>query len=254
MRTDNEIGLLVALWCGKIWDRVQTDGASHQFCFGFLAGEVVVETSAGRISNQGRLEVEAGRFKISQTETDQSKANGSFGGQLGFELPKWLGFAKGAADVGGHLNRTVSKIEQKANEQYRVFWRVADAGFNFWRVFGVGLNEHNVLENKILGDEPLCHIITEGAEKVEVTVSFRCDLRDLWFRLENPGAGPLDPRFEKQQEERNRVAVASRIVAIALKRKTSEVDTSPGWGMVTLARQRLRSVSSRKSERRVDEK
>jgi hypothetical protein len=128
-----------------------------------LAGEIVVEPSSGRISNQGRLEVQASRFKIFLTETNRTNKDGAVGGQFGIEFPKWIGFGKGAADLSGHLNRTVSKVEQQEGEQYRIFWRVADAGFNFWRVFGVGLNEENVLENKILGDEPLCTIAADGA-------------------------------------------------------------------------------------------
>ena len=61
MRGDDEFGIIVALWCGKIWDRIEVDGTEHPFCFGFFAGEIVVDTSAGRLSNQGRLEVEASR-------------------------------------------------------------------------------------------------------------------------------------------------------------------------------------------------
>jgi hypothetical protein len=242
MRGDDEFGILVGLWCNKVWDRIDLDGAKHPFCFGFLAGEIVVDLSSGGISNRGRLEVEAGRFRIVQTETDQSKKDGAMGGQLGIEVPKWLGFARGETELGGHLNRTVSKIVQREDEQYRVYWRVADAGFNFWRVFGVGLNEDNILENRIIGDEPLCTIVPDGAPEIKVTISFRCDLRDLWFRRESSPSVARDNRFDSQQEDRNRAAVATRIVAIALNRNASEIDANAPWGTVTLAVQKLKSV------------
>jgi len=242
MRTEDEFGLLVALWCGKVWNCIEADGIRHQFCFGFFAGEVVVETSAGRISNQGRLEVEAGRVKITAKETGESKTDTSVGGQIGFELPKWFGLGKGAADVGGHLNHTVSKIEQKDGEQYHIFWRVADAGINFWRVCGFGLNKENVLENKIIGDEPLCRIAGDREETIQVTVSFRCDLRDLWFQRASQATGPRDVRFDKEQDERNRAAVAGRVIAVALNRRAAAIDDGADFGTVILAKQKLKSV------------
>jgi hypothetical protein len=221
---DDGFGLLVALWCGQIRDQITVDGNPQQCTFGFLAGEVVVEPIGGRISNQGRLEVEAGRFKITQSETAQTKKDGSFGGQVGLDVGKLFSLAKAAAEVGGHLNRTVSKTEQKNGEHYQVFWRVADAGHNFWRIFGVGLNSENVLENKILGEDPLCYILAEGAGLVEVSVSLRCDLRDLWFDLNDKSYSPKDARFKKEQEEKNRIAIATRVVAMALNRRTREAD------------------------------
>jgi hypothetical protein len=247
MRTSDEFGLLVALWCGKISDLIKVDDALTAFSFGFFAGEIVVETSAGRISNQGRLELEACRFEKSQTETTQSKTDGNVGGQIGFELPKLFGFGKATADLGGHLNRTVSKIEQREGKQFEIFWRVADAGFNFWRVFGTGINKENVLENKILGDMPLCHITRDGAEAIEVTVSFRCDLRDLWFQREPLASERRDQRFDANQEERNRNAVASRVVARALNRNSLNADAGGGRGTVILAKQKLKSIRAEKS-------
>jgi hypothetical protein len=244
MRNDEEFGILVALWCGKIWDRIRVNDVMQQFCFGFLAGEVSVETSAGRIANQGRLEVEACRFKVVQSETNQTKNDAAVGGQFGLEVPKWISFGKAAADLSGHLNRTVSKIEQREGEQYQVFWRVADAGFNFWRVFGVGLNRENVLENKILGDEPLCRVIADGADTIDVSIDFRCDLRDLWFEREMRPDAVRDLRFDKQQDDRNRAAVAARVVAIALK-PLKDTDATASWGTVTLARQKFRSARNK---------
>lgn len=239
--SDDSFSLLVALWCGRIRDRIDVDGAPQRFTFGFLAGEVVVQPNGGRISNEGRLEVEAGRFKIIQSETDQTKRDGAIGGQVGIDIGKWFGLAKAAADVGGHLNRTVSKTEQKDGEHYQVFWRVADAGHNFWRVFGIGLNSESVLENKIIGEDPLCRIIAEENHSVDVSVSFRCDLRDLWFQREDPSNSSKDLRFNKEQEERNRTAVATRVVAIALNRSAGEANIEHPDQSIVLARQKLRA-------------
>jgi hypothetical protein len=240
--TEQGFGLLVALWCGRIRDHIIVDGSPEKFSFGFLAGEVVVEPNGGRISNEGRLEVEAGRFKIIQSETDQTKKDGLIGAQFGFDIGKWFGLAKAAADLGGHLNRTVSKTEQRDGEYYQVFWRVADAGHNFWRVFGVGLNAESVLENKIIGDEPICHIAAEGSQQIEVSISFRCDLRDLWFQHEDPQSFGKDSRFSKEQEERNRTAIAHRVVAIALNRTLTQSPRELTEQSVVLARQRIRAT------------
>jgi hypothetical protein len=239
--THDGFGILVALWCGRIRDRINVDGGSQSFSFGFLAGEIVVEPSGGKISNEGRLEVEAGRFKIVQSESDETKKEGALGGQLGLDVGKWFGFAKAATDVGAHLNRTVSKSEQRDGEHYQVFWRVADAGHNFWRVFGIGLNSESVLENKIVGEHPLCYIVAEGDHSVEVSVSFRCDLRDLWFQREIENVVPKDPRFDKEQEERNRIAVCRRVIAIALNRSVSQSNIEVTDQTIVLARQKLRA-------------
>jgi hypothetical protein len=238
--TDRDFGILVALWCGRIRDRININGGLHKFSFGFLAGEVVVEPSGGRISNESRLEVEAGRFKVVQSETDQTKNEGQLAAQLGFDIGKWFGLAKAAADVGGHLNRTVSKTEQKDGEYYQVFWRVADAGHNFWRVFGIGLNAESVLENKIMGEEPLCYIAVDGNQPIEVLVSFRCDLRDLWFQQEDLLQLTRDSRFSKEQDERNRHAIARRVVAIALNRTLNQSGRELTEQSVVLARQKIR--------------
>lgn len=240
LRTDRGFGLLVALWCGRVRDRIEVEGTLQEISFGFFAGEVAVDPNGGRISNGGRLEVEAGRFKVMQSETDQTKKEGKLGAQLGYDIGKWFGLTKAAADVGGHLNRTISKTEQKDGEYYEVFWRVADAGHNFWRVFGVGLNAEGVLENKIMGDDPLCHIAVDQDDQIEVLVSFRCDLRDLWFQLE-ASQPSKDSRFTKEQEARNRNAVARLVVATALNRVVIQSEDEAREQMVVLARQNTRA-------------
>jgi len=243
LRAADQFGLLIAVWCQRVRDRIEVDGIVQPFSFGFLAGEVFVESTGGRISNQGRLSVEAARFKIVNTEVDQAKKGAAVEGKIAADLPKWLSFGRTGVELGGHLNRTVSKTEQKEGEQYRIFWRVADAGYNFWRIFGIGLNQENLLENKILGDEPLCYIEASDKNQIDVNVSFRCDLRDLWFQRETT-PHPIDRRFDNDQEEKNRTAVARRVIAVALNRKSTNADVKAGYGAVILAAQKLTSVRS----------
>jgi hypothetical protein len=82
------------------------------------------------------------------------------------------------------------------------------------------------------------------AQAIDVTVQFRCDLRDLWFHREGTTSSSSDSRFDKRQDERNRVAVAARVVAVALNRNAAAIDANAGWGTVTLAKQTLRSTKS----------
>jgi hypothetical protein len=238
LQTPDELGLLVALWCGRVHDQIEINGERCTFSFGFVAGEVVVDVSGGRIQNQGRLQIEARRLKISQKESDEAEKRGSFGAQVGFEIGKLFGASKPGIDLQGHLSRNLSKTEQKNGEYYRIFWRVADAGYNFWRVSGVGLNEDNILENKILGDQVLCHVAADSRERIEITVSFRCELIHLWVQRKATCKSPKDLRFSLDQDERNRIAVATRVLAKALKRGGLE-NTNAADQVAVLARQRL---------------
>lgn len=243
LRAIEEFGLLVALWCGRVRDHIKIEDGAHEFCFGFRVGELVVDLTGGRISNQGRFSLEGGQVKIAQSETDAAKREGSAGAELGINVGKWLGgFGKAEAALGGHLNRTVSKTEQKESTYSHTSWRIADAGHNFWRVFGLGLNSEGVLENRILGDEPICHIVAEqDSDHIEVLVSFRCDLRDVWFKREGTFKVIIDARFAAEHSERNRMAVASRICAIALDRTVSRA-ADKADGTVVLAKQELRAI------------
>jgi hypothetical protein len=243
LRTDEEFGLLVALWCGRIRDHVETEAGAQDFCFGFRVGEIAIDLIGGRISNQGRFSLAGSQVKIAQLEMDAAKREGSAGAQLGINVGKWLsGFGKAEAELGGSLNKAISKTEQKERTYSHTSWRVADAGHNFWRVSGFGLNSDNVLENKLLGDEPICHIIAEhGATHIEVLVSFRCDLRDVWFQHERSLKSQSDARFSEEHDERNRIAIASRICAIALDRTASNTARKTD-GTVILAEQGLLAI------------
>src|SRR5882672_2416809 len=244
LHTSEGIGLLVGLWCGKLHDRIQADEGALQFAVGFQVGEVVVEPKGGQISNRGRLQTTGGHLKVVQSESDQTKKHGAAGGQLGINLTRWMSsFAKANANVGGQLERTISQSEQKNRECTQQFWRVADAGHNFWRVYGLGLNQENVLEHKIIGDEPLCHILPElESDAIEVLVTFRCSLRDLSFQRTNAIPISTDPRFSQKQAELNRAAVVGRIAAKAISRTARSGGSGIAEGDLTLAKQTLRAV------------
>src|ERR1700732_5600877 len=68
----DELGLLLALWCGRARDVIRVGNHKVAFNFGFYAGEILVEPKAAHIKNEGRLSVEAGRIKIVQSESDKS--------------------------------------------------------------------------------------------------------------------------------------------------------------------------------------
>ncbi|WP_346294804.1 hypothetical protein LRC39_14975 [Rhodopseudomonas sp. P1] len=244
LHTKDGLGLLVGLWCGRLYDEVGTDQGLLQFSVGFQVGEVVVEPKGGQISNRGRLQTSGGHLKVHRSEVDQAKREGAAGGHLGINLSRWIGsLAKVDVDVGGKLERTTSHSEERNREYVQHFWRVADAGHNFWRVYGLGLNQENVLEHRIIGDEPLCHILPElESGVIEVMVTFRCSLRDLSFQRTSALPTIYDRRFDQRQEEINRAAVASRVAAIAIGRAANPGGFGSAEGDLVLAKQSLRAV------------
>jgi hypothetical protein len=157
-------------------------------------------------------------------------------------MGKWLGL-KAEVKIGALLNKTVSNIEQKDGEYFRIVWRLADAGPNLWRVFGIGQNEEHVLENKVIGDKPLCHIIVdpEGGS-VEVDITFRCDPAHLTFDFQEAIHPRRDLRFSKKEDLNNRVAVARCIVMRGLKREASKISHAGDGEPLALTRQKLRLV------------
>jgi hypothetical protein len=249
LRAAEELGILVALWCGRVRDRIETTDGTYEFSFGFQIGDVVVEPTGGRISNQGRLKVEGPAIKIAKSEIDQAKKEGSIGGKLGIFLDKWLArIVKANVELSGRSNRSISKREQKDSESMQQSWRVADAGHNYWRVFGSPLNSESVLEHKIIGEEPICYVVaTDDSDEIETLVSFRCDLRDLWFQRDDSVESPIDRQFARKQAERNRSAVSARVVALALHRTATDGNPKASESEVILARQRLRAVRNSQS-------
>jgi hypothetical protein len=242
LRSTAELGLLLALWCGRAQHVVKVKGDSIPFNFGFFAGELVIEPKDAYIKNEGRLSVEAGRTKIAQSENEQTDKKGKLGADLGLNLASVFGFGKMTGEVGGHLERVASRTERIDDEYYRVYWRLADAGFNSWRVFGFGLNPENILEYKVIGDAPICFVAPcEGVAAIEVNVTYRCDLRDLWFEADKKNTPRKDWKLDKDREKRNREAVSACVIARALNRHSGQLDA--GNGLVVLARQRLRALT-----------
>jgi hypothetical protein len=252
LHTHEGLGLLVGLWCGRLHDRIPIEDGMLEFAVGFQVGDVIVEPKGAQISNRGRLQTTGGHIKVATSETDQSKKHGSTGGQLGINLSKWIGsFAKADINLGGQLDRTISQSEQKNREFVQKFWRVADAGHNFWRVYGLDLNQDNVLEHKIIGDEALCHILPEPkSSSIDIVVTFKCSLKHLWFQRTSAIPARVDIRFDQKQSEINRAAVAARIAALAISRTTS-IDGAdvPDEGDVVLAMQSLRFVKKREDHK-----
>lgn len=244
LHTSDGLGLLVGLWCGRLHNCVHISDGALEFAVGFHAGDIVVEPRGGQISNKGRLQASGGSLKIKQSDVDEATRHGEIGGHGGLDLSRWIGsLAKLDFAVGGKMDRSSSQSNQKTREFDQPFWRVADAGHNFWRVYGLGLNQENVLEHKIIGDEALCHIIPElEIEKIRISVTFRCSLRDLWFQRTNAPSRPLDLRFQREQEEINRAAVAARIAALAINRTSFGEKDSLANADVVLARQTLQAV------------
>lgn len=243
LRSEEGIGLLVGLWCGRLVDRIQTQQGPSEFSIGFKVGEIAVEPTGGVIANTGRLAKEESYTKIVRSVTDQSERQRRLGGGIGISLTGLFGgHAKAEADIGGKLQNNTKSSEQRQREYVCASYRVADAGHNFWRVFGIGLNEDGVLEHRIIGDDPICYInAAQEQQEMTVRVVFRCSLHDLWFqRIEGRNAlSRLDARFEEAQEERNREAVATRVVALALNKTTKDVQYPARDGEVVLAAQTL---------------
>jgi hypothetical protein len=231
---------------------MQTDQGLLQFSVGFQVGEVVVEPTGGQISNRGRLQTTVGHLKVSQSEADHAKKEGEAGGHLGINFSKLIGnLGKADVNVGGRIAHTTSQSEQRNREYVQEVWRVADAGYNFWRVYGLGLNQENILEHKIIGDEPLCHILPElESDVIEVLVTFRCSLRDMSFQRTNAIPKSTDPRFSEKQSELNRAAVASRIAAIAISRTAKSGGSGIAEGDLILAQQGLRATLQKKQRSR----
>ncbi|MFL9502478.1 hypothetical protein ACJMQP_20650 [Rhodopseudomonas palustris] len=248
LHTSEGLGLLVGLWCGRLHDSIRTnEGSLLEFAVGFHAGDVVVDAKGGQISNKGRLQTTGGHLKVMQSDVDEATRHGEIGGQAGVDLTRWIGsLAKLDFAAIGKTNQTSSQSNKRTREYDQPFWRIADAGHNFWRVYGLGLNQENVLEHKIIGDEALCHILPElDVERIRVSVTFRCSLRDLWFQRTNASQLPVDIRFRREQDDINRAAVAARVAALAINRASFGKDSFATNADVTLARQTLQATRTR---------
>lgn len=236
-RTQDEIGVLAALWCGRESIELAVSNERRKFSFGFTSGELQVSCKNGKISTANRFKQEIYKENIEQDEKGSAKREGKVGGVLGFKLPNFLSIGKVEGEVGGEISQGSAIIEQTKVQYQRPRWRVADAGHNIWKVYGFGLNKDNVLENKIIGDEVLCYVIPEDSRQdVSITVRYLCDLKDLWFKY---GAEEAAPRTIDDDFNRNRELVASAIVAKALNRSSRRSEGMSGPRLVLLCQQRL---------------
>ncbi|WP_257195962.1 MULTISPECIES: hypothetical protein [unclassified Bradyrhizobium] len=148
------IGIFVSLWCGRDHVELGDDGLDW-LSYGFRVGEIQIDVKNGRISHEGRYKQEFFRQKVDQNSKDTTTKEGKAGAILGFDIGRMFGATKLGAELGGKLSAGSLVFEEKRGEYFQVIWRVADAGHNVWRLEGTGLNPEGVLENKIVGDEPL---------------------------------------------------------------------------------------------------
>lgn len=247
LQSENQLGLLLALWCGRVREKITVSGKVASFSYGFHAGEILVEPRGAYIRNEDRLKKEASRERIAHTKTDQTDKGASLQGEAGVDAGRWLPFGKISLSAGGQLKRAASKTEQINGEYFQIYWRLADSTDRSWQVFGIGLNTDGVLEYKIIGDEPLCFVSPlSGSREIEVTITYQCDLRDLWFEKEWAAGEVTDMRFRPEDSDRNRAVVASRIVARALNRRSFERAAGVSKDIVVLARQHLQASKEAK--------
>jgi hypothetical protein len=236
-RTSEEVGVLVALWCGRESIQVAVEKERRTFSFGFTVGEIEVSVKNGRISSAGRYRQEIYREKIDQNAKDTSTNEGKVGGTFGIDLSKFFFGAKVGAEVAGNISKGSAVVEEKKGEYFRVYWRVADAGHKHWKCFGFGLNQDNVLENKILGEDILCYIVPDlKKSEITVVVKYVSDLKDLWFRYE-----PDLPSSTAVANDlhRNRELVGSAVIARALNRSSRRIEGTTGPRLVLLCQQRM---------------
>jgi hypothetical protein len=236
-RSNNELGLLVSLWCGRDILEVPAHDAKQSYSFGFTAGEVQIDIKNGNISTTNRYKQEFYREKVDRSLVKKKGRKAKGGLSWSFGLSHFLPRSKISTEISAA--NEANELQTNKNEYWQVFWRVADHGIRTWRVYGAGLNEDNVLENRILGDEILCFVVPdETASMVEITVSFRCDIRDLWFHPERPANRAKI--FQKSVPiERNKEAVASVLLSKSLNRRSVGGESGADERFVTLCKQRL---------------
>jgi hypothetical protein len=240
-RSGEELGVLVGLWCDRETIEAPLAAGVKRYEIGFTVGEVAIRVEGAELSISGRYSQECFRRKVPETAKETSARDAKAGASLGIKA-KFFSTIEAGADAGGGMSRGFQSGQERNGEYFHVFWRVADAGRDYWRVFGYGLNDDNVLENRILGDAPLCYV-RPGANPaaIKVDVRFRCDLRDLWF---GPARSePSDPRGPGKDRhvaplEINRTAVAAAVAALAVARR-SRLQQPSESGVVELCSHRV---------------
>ena len=234
--SDNEIGLLVELWCGRQRVMHSIEHSKNLIEFGLTRVEVVVDLSSGRISSENRLKKEF----INKEVALEGKKETNKGWSIKGVLKSGIGSAKGKNYIGIDTSLDKGALEsasEKSSLNYETkIWRVADSGYNYWSVFGVGLNEYDVLENRVLGDELLCFIRPgNGARKQKINVSLRCRHDDIWLRSLD-----VDGDFGARDESRvhkniNRDKITKLLIFKELEEICDNADTETR--LITLASQ-----------------
>jgi len=229
------IGIFVSLWCGRdVFDLSPNSG--DWLSYGFRIGEVQVEVKGGVISHEGRFKQEFLRERVDQI-AKRSAASGAL-------APESSQLEGSLAFKGNNISRGSQFVEEKRGEYFRVVWRVADAAHNTWRVFGDGLNHEGVLENRLIGDDPLFFVEPhEDIDEIRVTVSYFVDLFGLWVdeTFRGDGTNGADGGLRARQ------AVSAAILAKALRKSGIKSGNTNSERLVLLCQQRL-TATKRKSE------
>jgi hypothetical protein len=241
MRSSEDFGLLVGLWCQLAREPIHHGDTTHIFRFGFLEGEVVVDHTGGRILNRDRLEIIESAVKTAQSESNKTEKGYGLDAKIGLAA-KFLEFFNVGSGIEGQARKTISKSTEKNFERHELIWKVANSNYNVWYVSGIALNQDNVLQHRILGKEPLCYFTIDELSTtmdIRVQVSFRCDLRNLWLERDDETPITRDRRFNEANDERNRIAVSAIIIKGALNRHHFSNDHSYREGTIILATQDL---------------
>ncbi|MFC1459345.1 hypothetical protein ACETIH_22095 [Microvirga arabica] len=241
VRTSEQgLGLLVGLWCGKDRIDLPLEADTHTLAFGFTTGEIVVDVKGGWISTKDRFKQESYRQKRDEKSTQTASRDQKGGVGVGLGISKIANILQLCIDAEAKTSRGLVSLEEIHGEYYHVIWRVADAGHNFWRVFGHGLNEDGVLEHKVLGDEVLCTVVPDpGCSRVDISVTFRCDIRDLWIKTEKISSqSGASSAVNQKVLEWNKQKISAAILNKALKRRSREI-TGSDESFLTLCMQKV---------------
>jgi hypothetical protein len=241
LRTQDGFHLLVGAWFDVMKDSFDINGDQVQVSFGLKAAKLTVgHCDNTRIAMNDRHEPIVYREKITLNEKDSTEKSGEAGGGVSVETPKSWGFASFVAKLGGDYKRAVQSVQTKTGEFERVYRRFWNPGHNYWRALGASPieGESEVLDEQIIGAEPLCRIIQDG-ESAEIEVSISTSLGDLWLDYDG-----LDDA-ELSEAKANRTAVCKAIFARGIntkgRRKTKQSNPENDATEVVLATAKMHS-------------
>lgn len=240
-RNSDSIGLLVSLWCGRVRSHILVGGQPLYFSYGFKIGEVAVHAKEGSIAVNGRFQKEFYRKEITSTTKKSRNLDGKGGLSLTAGFASILSYLP--TSISGELSLAAGQhsIDSSDGKYFHVLWRVADSGHNFWTVFGTGLNDDNVLEHKILGDDVLCFINRNNSSRgISIEVEYRCELRNIWVGDFSRGqTEQQDGRRGVDLFGRNKEAIFSTVLAKSIRSTVDKENNLYEIGVITLASQKL---------------